>query len=73
MQRTRRRKRRIGAHKLRDSNRRLVHQIVGDLTVFQIRVERIIFQTRHHLLYHIHLAVVPGLLNLRIAVTLLFQ
>ena len=73
LQSTRRGQRRVGAHKIGDGNGGLIHQIVSDLAIFQIRIQRIVLQAGHHLLYDIHLSVVPGLLNLRIAIALLIQ
>ncbi len=41
------RQRRIGADKLRDRQRRLIHQVVGELAILQIGVKRVVRQGGH--------------------------
>ncbi|SRN30753.1 Uncharacterised protein [Shigella flexneri] len=73
MQRASGRKRGVSANKVSDRHRRLIHQVIGDLAVFQVGIKRIILQSRHHLFDHIHLSIIPGLLDLRVTATLLIQ
>ncbi|CCK05265.1 hypothetical protein BN128_792 [Cronobacter sakazakii 696] len=72
-QRARRRQRRVRLNKLLHRDSRLVHEIVSELAILQIGIERIGLQGGHQLLHHVHLPVIPRLFDLRIAAALLVE
>ena len=73
LQGARRRQGRVRLNEVIHGDGRLIHEIVRDLTILKIWIQRIILQRRHQRLHGIHLLVVPCLFNLGIAVTLFIQ
>ena len=64
---------RVRLNEVIHGNGGLIHEIVRNLTILQIRIQRIILERRHQRLHGIHLLVVPCLFNLGIPVTLFIQ
>ena len=64
---------RVRLNEVIHGDRGLIHEIVSNLAILQIGIERIVFQRRHQRLHSIHLFVVPRLFNLGVAVTLFIQ